>query len=115
MRANQWLIMARAKKENPLAAADEFDVAATAPIPSPAPTFDEEPDEPEESIEVSEIEPVTSPIHVIETPEQRRLMRQKRIAKAEEEQLRRLMRQFPVVLRLVVENRNLKAQLEQLD
>jgi hypothetical protein len=52
---------------------------------------------------------------VIETPEQRRLMRQKRIAKAEEEQLRRLMRQFPVVLRLVVENRNLKAQLEQLD
>jgi hypothetical protein len=107
--------MARAKKENPSAVSDEFDVAAVAPNPIPAPTFDEEPDEPEESTEVSEIEPRTSPIHVIETPEQRRLMRQKRIAKAEEEQLRRLMRQFPVVLRLVVENRNLKAQLEQLD
>ena len=107
--------MARAKKENPLAASDEFDVAVIAPKQSPAPTFDDETDEAEKTIEDSQVEPVTSPAPLIETPEQRRLMRQKRIAKAEEEQLRRLMRQFPVVLRLVAENRNLKAQLEQLD
>jgi hypothetical protein len=101
--------MARTKKTQsapPAEAKDEFDVPMPEGIPPLAGTLDHdddpEPEQPKEPAKVS----------LLETPEQRRLMRQKRIAKAETEQLRRLTRQFPVIARLVAENRRLKQHLE---
>jgi hypothetical protein len=88
--------------------ANDFDVPALPAQVPPTPTVeadDEESDKPEK-------EP-TAMVSPIETPEQRRRLREKRIAKAEEEQLRRLMRQFPVIARLVQEHQMLKQQLAQ--
>lgn len=95
--------MARTKKTQPEESAD-FDV----PMPESAPpdpvVLNHEEDE--DGADEPEPNPPKSPTK--ESPEQRRLMRQKRVAKAEQEQLRRLCRQFPVVARLVAENHFLK-------
>jgi hypothetical protein len=100
--------MARVRKSNtPATAGDEFDVSSANPASLPSPAFEDEPDEIEDA---EPNPPIPTPVHIIETPEQRRLMREKRIAKAEQEQLRRLTRQYPIVAKLVLENERLKKQ-----
>jgi hypothetical protein len=104
--------MTQVKKNNPSSvAADEFDVSEMPIEPAASPALDDEDETEDVPVEQQDI---PAPVQVLETPQQRRLMRNKRIAKAEEEQLRRLMRQFPVVMRLVLENLYLKEQLEQI-
>lgn len=110
--------MARTRKttgETPPADTNGFDVPTTSenpPPPAPAPIEADS----DEADDLDETETPPPPqVHTVESPEQRKLMREKRIAKAEEEQLRRLTRQYPVIAKLVFENQSLKQQLEKPD
>ena len=101
--------MASSKKAEIPDEANDFDVPSAPTERSVAPLVE---DDKEEDVDQRGPEQKQEG-EVGETPEQRRLMREKRIAKAEEEQLRRLMRQFPVIARLVQEHQTLKQQLEK--